>query len=139
MTEHIISISDTLYKKAQSIARQTDQNVDDVIRARLKNALEDGAFDLPADERAELRALAYLSDDALFSIMHQQFQPAKQDRLTLLMEQHSIAALNEAEHAELEGLVEDGQRLTLRKATAFALLRERGHQVTLGDIGMPDA
>jgi hypothetical protein len=128
MTEHIISISDALYKKAQSIARQTDRPVDELIRTRLEHALDDGAFDLPADERDELKALEYLSDDALFNIMREQMQPAKQQRMTNLLNRNSDGSITPGELAELEALVEDGQRLTLRKATAFALLRERGHQ-----------
>jgi hypothetical protein len=68
MSDNPISISDTLYEKAHRVAEQTAQQVDDVIRERLADAFDVPLAELPVDELAELRALAYLSDDTLWTI-----------------------------------------------------------------------
>lgn len=85
---------------------------------------------LPAHERRELEAMRYLSDDALWTIAREVIQPEVQDRLSALMERHSVSQLPAAEQAELAALVERGDRLMLRKAAAMQYLTERGHQVT---------
>lgn len=138
MSDYTISIPDSLYAKAQQVAQQTSRQVDEVIRTRLENALNESAFDLPADERDELRALSYLSDDALFNMMREQMQSTKQQRLSLLMDKNSRGTITEDEYGELAALVEDGERLMLRKSTAMNLLMERGYTVKLDDMKAVD-
>ena len=134
MSDYTISIPNTLYEKAQRVAQQTSRQVDEVIRTRLENALDEPSFDLPADERDELKAMAYLSDDALFNLMREQMQPTKQQQLSLLMDKNSRGTITDDEYRELATLVEDGERLMLRKATAMNLLMDRGHKVVLNDM-----
>ena len=67
-------------------------------------------LDLPVDERAELQAMAYLSDDTLWTIAREQMQPGKQDRISLLMGKNSLGTISDGEFAELSVLVEGGQR-----------------------------
>lgn len=138
MSDYTISIPDSLYEKAQRVAQQTSQSVDDVIRVRLEGALDEPLFDLPVDEKAELKAMAYMSDDALFSMMREQMQPAKQERISALMQQNSQGTISDDERKELAALVEDGERLTLRKATAMNLLMERGYDIHLDDMKAAD-
>ncbi|MBN8592099.1 MAG: hypothetical protein J0M33_10070 [Anaerolineae bacterium] len=128
-----IPISDRLYEKAQRIAAQTAQSVDHVIEMGLADAFDQPLIDLPADERAELRALEYLSDDALWTMAREQLQAVKQARLSTLMDKHSGGTISATELEELTQLVEDGDRLTLRKATAMKLLMKRGHRIALAD------
>lgn len=87
--------------------------------------------DIPADEQKELKALAFLSDDALWTIARERLQSTVQTRLSTLMDKNSDGTITSEEYAELEGLVERGNRLTLRKATAMRYLIGRGHQVTM--------
>jgi hypothetical protein len=67
MPEHLISIPDDLYQRARQVAEQTSRQVEEVIRARLQLAFDESAAELPADEREELKAMAYLSDDTLWT------------------------------------------------------------------------
>jgi hypothetical protein len=134
MSDYTITISDSLYEKARQVAQQTAQPVDEVIRARLEGAFDGPALDLAADERAELAALAYLSNDALFNMMREQMQRAKQQRLSALMEKNSRGTIETDEYDQLTLLVEDGQRLMLRKAEAMRLLMDRGFTVTTQDM-----
>jgi len=134
MSDHTISIPDTLYEKAQRVAQQTSQNVDDVIRMRLEGALDEFSLDLPADERAELKAMMYLSDDALFNMMREQMQRVKQERMSVLMTKNTHGTITNAEYIELSELIEHGNKLTLRKAQAIKYLIERGFSVSLDDL-----
>jgi len=80
---------------------------------------------LPPDEEAELAALHHLSDDALWTIARAQMQDSLQARMQTLMDRNSLGQITAEEYAELEALVERGQKLTLRKAEAAAILTER--------------
>lgn len=131
MSDYTVSIPEQLYDKARRVAEQTARPVDEVIRARLEQSLDDSPLDLPDDERAELRALAYLSDDALWTIAREQMAPAKQERMQALMDKNNFGTITDVEYNELSQLVEQGQRLTLRKAEAMKLLLDRGHSITL--------
>jgi hypothetical protein len=54
----------------------------------------------------------------------------RQLRLHTLMNANSQGTLEDAQRSELETLVVQGQRLSVRKARAAALLTERGYPVT---------
>lgn len=134
MSDYTISIPDRLYQKAKEVARQKSLSVDEVIRVGLEGVFVESMLDIPLDEQAELKAMTYLSDDALFNMMREQMQQAKQVRMSALMDKNSQGTITDEEYAELAELVEDGQRLTLRKATAMNILMDRGYKVTLDDL-----
>jgi hypothetical protein len=134
MSDYTISIPDSLYQKAQEVAKQKSLSVDEVIRVGLEGAFVGSMFDIPLDEQAELKAMTYLSDDALFSMMREQMPQTKQTRMSALMDQNDLGTMSDEEYSELATLVEDGQRLTLRKATAMNILLDRGYKLTLDDM-----
>jgi hypothetical protein len=131
VSDYTVSIPETLYDKARRVAEQTARPVDEVIRVRLEQSFDEMPLDLPDDERAELRALAYLSDDALWTIAREQMASAKQERMQTLMDKNTFGTIADDEYSELTQLVELGQRLTLRKAEAMKLLVNRGYTITL--------
>ena len=134
MSDYLISIPDALYEKARRVAEQTAQQVDDVIRERLADALDEPLAALAADEVAELRALAYLSDDTLWTIAREQMPTTKQEQMSMLMDKNSFGTIADDEYQELAALVEGGQRLMLRKSEAMKLLLDRGYKVGLEDL-----
>lgn len=131
MSDYTFTIPETLYDKARRVAEQTARPVDEVIRSGLEQSLTETLLDLPDDERAELRALVYLSDDTLWTIAREQMTSVKQTRMQALMDKNTFGTITDAEHEELTGLVEVGERLMLRKSEAMKLLTERGYSVTL--------
>ena len=131
MSKYTIAIPHLLYEKAQRLAQQTSQSVDEIICTRLEGALDQPMLDLPSDERAELQAMSYLSTDALWTIAREQMPPDVQQAMTQLMEKNSQGTITEDEFRDLSTLVERGQRLTLRKAQALKLLLDRGYAVSL--------
>jgi hypothetical protein len=134
MSEYTISIPNSLYEKAQRLAKQTSQSVDDLICTRLEGALDQPLLDLPSDERAELHAMSYLSTDALWTIAREQMPPDLQHAMSQLMEKNSQGTITAEEFRDLSALVERGQRLTLRKSQAMKLLLDRGYAVSLAAL-----
>jgi hypothetical protein len=94
--------------------------------------------DLAPEEQRELDALAFLSDDASWTIAREQMPEDKQARMQVLMDANSRGTLDDAQRSELEALVAQGQRLSLRKAQAAALLTERGYSVTRASLSSAD-
>lgn len=134
MADYVITIPETLYDKALRLAEAHAETVEEVIRVRLEHALDEPRLALPVDERAELEALSYLSDDALWTIAREQMVDARQAQMQALMDKNTQGTISPDEYARLSGLVEQGQRLTLRKAEAMRLLIQRGHRVSLDDL-----
>ena len=138
MSEYTISIPNSLYEKAQRLAKQTSQSVDEIICTRLEGALDQPMLDLPSDERAELHAMAYLSTDALWTMAREQMQPDLQHAMSQLMEKNSKGTITDEEFRALSALVERGQQLTLRKSQAMKLLLDRGYSVSLDSLKPTD-
>jgi hypothetical protein len=131
MSNHIIYIPDSLYEKAQRVAEQSSQAVDELIIARLEGALAEPSIKIPPDERAELLAMNYLSNDTLWTIAREQMQTSVQERISLLLGKNQAGTITELESTELSELVERGDKLRLRKSQAMRYLAERGQTITL--------
>lgn len=138
MSDYVITIPEALYDKARRLAEAQSENIDKVIQVSLENALDNPRSLLPREELAELEALRFLSDDALWTIAREQMPQAKQAIMQSLMDKNTAGTITEEEHQQLSDLVEQGQRLTLRKAEAMKLLIERGYPVTLDDLAASD-
>src|SRR5687768_2736286 len=123
MTNYPISlpIPDYLYNRARRVAEETSQPVEQVLLTRLEAALGPDLTTLPPNEQAELNAMQHLSDPALWTIAREQMPQVQQDRMSVLMDRNNMGTLADGEYEELERLVEDGQRLMLRKAQAALL------------------
>jgi len=91
-------------------------------------------FDLPDDEKSELKAMAYLSDDTLWTIAREQMPLSIQERMSVLMSRNTRGTITDAEYSELTELVERGNKLTLRKAKAMNYLMDRGYSVAFDNL-----
>ena len=120
-----------VYDRASHIAAVTSQSIEAVLLQQLQNAFADSLPELPPDEQRELEALTQLSDEALWTIAREQMTEERQTRMQTLMNTNAQGRLDKVQRSELEALVEQGQRLSVRKAKAAALLTERGYTITL--------
>lgn len=93
---------------------------------------------IPLDEQSELKALSYLSDDALWTIARETMRPSLENRIAELLHKNQRGTISNVERAELENLVERGDKLTLRKSQAMRTLSERGHSVLPHDLTSAD-
>jgi hypothetical protein len=133
-----LPVPDYIYDRARQIAENTSQSIEAVLLQQLQDAFTASLPDLAPEEQRELEVLTYLSDDALWTIAREQMPTDRQARLQTLMEANSQGTLDDARQAELEALVVQGQRLSVRKAQAAALLTERGYRVTREAIAPAD-
>lgn len=131
---YTVTISETLFTKAQSLAESSSQSVDEIIQKLLRNSLDQPRLALPQDEQTELKALSYLTDATLFTIAREQMPESSQAKMQKLMDKNNQSMLTVIEQQTLTQLVENGQRLMLRKAEALKLLISRGHTVTLESL-----
>lgn len=130
----LVNIPEDLYQRLQTIAIATNRPFDEILVSRLKSTLSEPLPALPSDEQAELDALRFLSDDALWTIAAEQMPESAQARLHALMDRNSQGTITDTEYAELEALVERGNRLMVRKAEASVILMEHGHAFTQDDF-----
>jgi hypothetical protein len=140
MSDHTVSlpVPDYIYDRARQIAAGTAQSIEAVLLQQLEDAFAEPLPALPPDEQRELEALAHLSDEALWTMAREHMAPEKQARLHALMEANSQGTLDEPQRAALEALVAQGQRLSVRKAQAAALLTERGYRITIAALSIAD-
>ena len=129
----ILTVPEDISTRARQIAETVARPVEQILLDHLKT-LSVPLPVLPPDTQAELDALQYLSDDALWTIASEQMPQDVQARAHVLLDRNSCGVITDAEHAELDTLVERGDRLMLRKAEAAALLRQRGYSFTPKDI-----
>jgi hypothetical protein len=129
----ILQVPENLSTRARQIAEMMAQPVEQVLLDHLKT-LSAPLPELPSDAQAELDALLQLSDDALWTIARAQMPDEVQACTHALLEKNSHGVITGEEHAELEMLVERGDRLMLCKARAAAILRARGYPFTPEDF-----
>ena len=132
-----ITIPEALMARLGQLATKRQQSVEAILSDRLFTALDDELDNLPTGEQAELRALHYLSDDALRFIAAEQMTPENQALLTQLMVRNSEGSLNQEERETLAALVERGDQLMLRKAETAAILASRGYASAPNDSMRP--
>jgi len=129
----ILEVPEDISVRAREIAETVAQPVEQLLLDHLKT-LAPPLPVLPPDTQVELAALHHLSYDALWTIAREQMPEDVQARAHALMDKNSGNVMTDEEHAELEKLVERGDRLILRKAEAAALLRKRGYTFTQKDF-----
>ena len=122
----ILKVPEDISARARQIAAAIAQPVEQLLLDHLKTLAAPLPV-LPPATQAELDALHHLSDDALWTIASAQMPEDAQARAHALLDKNSRGVITDDEHAELEQLVERGDRLMLRKAEAAAILRKRGH------------
>jgi hypothetical protein len=129
----VLEVPEDISVRAREIAETVAQPVEQLLLDHLKT-LAPPLPVLPPDTQVELAALHHLSYDALWTIAREQMPEDVQARAYALMDKNSRNVMTDEEHAELEKLVERGDRLMLRKAEAAALLRKRGYTFTQKDF-----
>lgn len=88
--------------------------------------------DLPSAIRFEMGPMAMLSVEELEQLSRESLDQDRQERLELLAERQKKQPLSDTEHAELFELVEQAQRVMLRRAEARRLLVLRGFRFPPG-------
>lgn len=113
----------------QQIATATQRPLEQVVQQSIEGNLPPSVATAPANMQAELLAMQMLPLEALQRIARSQAPVEQQVRHLALLESNSAGDLSPAERAELLTLRETADRLMLRKAYAWAILRWQGQPV----------
>jgi len=132
-----IEIPDEVYERVRRIAQERARPLEQVLADHLAETFSVLAA-LPADEQAELSAFRLLSDDTLRDLAGARMTRQEQDRALYLGDRTSRGAITPEERGEYGRLVEQGNRLMLRKAWAAGVLLDRGHGVSSQEFAPRD-
>lgn len=127
-----VELPEDLYQRVCETAAAVARSVQEVVAASIAMSLPPLERDMPPEIRSELRPIALLSADELRRVSHETLSPDRESRLESLAELQKKQPLSDAEHHELAELVEQAQRVMLRRAEARRLLALRGHQIPSG-------
>ena len=123
-----IQLPDEVYARLQHAACGNEKRVRQVAVQMLRAALPPDDT-LPQGIQQELDVLESLSDDVLWAVARGKMATAKQRRWKRLLDKNRQGTLTEPEQRELEQLTAEGDRLTLYKAHAYLLLKDRGQRI----------
>jgi hypothetical protein len=140
MTERTITVTlpGALYERAKATAEAFSLSVEEAVTQFIALALPPLENDLPPDLKSDLNALPLYSDAELWQMAHSMMDEEQQIQLETLTELRKHRPLSEGEHATLAHLMEEAQRVMLRKAEAYRLLARRGHHVFASSNALAD-
>ena len=101
--------------------------MEEVVLQALELSLPPLGEELPPELREEAARMVHLDEPALRRIARSSLPPSKQRSLSRLLRKQQEGTLSEAEERRLQALVQEADRLMLRKALAYALLKWRGY------------
>lgn len=110
-------------------AELEQRRLEDFVAERLISVAPPPVGDLPEPMREELRELARLGDEEVWEIARSRLPVGKQRVLTRLLHRNSEETITPRELETLHRLGDEARRLTLRKAQAYALLKQRGYRL----------
>lgn len=122
----LIELPEQVYLYLQQIAEATRRPIELVVQESVVGNLPPPADSAPAAMRVELLSLQSLPLDELKRLAEEQLDRLEQTRFEELLGQNAEGALTSVEQTELANLRERADRLMLRKAYAWAVLRWRG-------------
>lgn len=114
-----------VYQRAQRVAEALRRSMEEIIVETLRVALPP-LDDVPPEMVSGLAAMSAWSDDDLWKTASGVMSTKQQNRLRKLSATQQKRSLNLDETKELNELRQAYGQFTLRKAQAYALLRQRG-------------
>jgi len=120
-----LNMPEQVYRRAKRAAEALQRPIEEVILDTLNAALFP-VDDVPPEMEGELAAMTGLPDEALWNAARNVIPPRRQSRLRALSKTQQKRLLKTSEKSELDELRKEYGMMTLRKAHAYALLRQRG-------------
>ena len=131
-----VHLPEDLYAQLAAQAERAAQSVDELAMRTLAERLPPASdAELSPALQAELDAMTQLSDDALWAIAGSMANEDKLALYDLLIERQNAGPLTPDGKQLLAQLRDEADALMVRKAHAYALLRQRGHTLpSLDDL-----
>lgn len=122
----VVDLPDEIYTYFQEIAGVTQQPLEALVRQSITGNLPPQMTTAPLDIQPELLLMQSASVAHLRQIAESQVTPVHTARHLELLEKHQQQQLTPAERSELAELRVQADRMMVRKAYAWALLRWHG-------------
>jgi hypothetical protein len=119
-----------LYVQVKQRAEQSHRSIEDELLEMLAAAIPAGDR-LPADLADAIAPLVLLDDAALWRAARHHLPASAATRLEALHLKRQSEGLSDADSATLAGLLRQYERTMLVQAQAAALLKQRGHDVSV--------
>jgi hypothetical protein len=121
MTTVTLDLPQRIYRKAVETARTTRRPIEQVVVDWIRLPLDD----TDSSQKSILAEMETMSTAELVEIARSTSMPSEATHLRELLQLQEQRALTRSESAEAARLVEQEDLLTLRKAKAFYLLKQR--------------
>jgi hypothetical protein len=125
----ILELPEAVYRRAERTARTTERAVESVLVDALHTTLPPPLDQGPAEWREGLEVLETLSTSALLQVARERLTAAQVRQYDRLLEKNRQGTLTSRERARLTQLHHVPDRIMLRRARAYILLKWRGHSV----------
>jgi plasmid stability protein len=125
-----VRLPEPLYRQLERRAQQTRRSVEDELVELVTTAVPLGE-ELPADLAEAISSLAALDDEELWRAARSRFPTDDAERFEELNTKRQREGLADAEAGETAALVRRYERAMLVRAQAAALLKQRGHDVSV--------
>ncbi|MGB8702656.1 MAG: hypothetical protein WCD18_24850 [Thermosynechococcaceae cyanobacterium] len=133
-----IELPEFIFHRFVQIAEATHQPLEDLIAQSVVSNLPPSAENAPLELRAELTEMQTLSVDELLAIAQTQANTIRHENHVQLLEKKQTEDLSAEDQRELNNLRQTADRLMLRKAYAWAILRWKGHRIpSLQELAAP--
>jgi len=124
-----VPLPEPVYQYLKQIAIATRRPVEQVAQESIVGNLPPSVATMPVEMQDELLEFQNMPLHELQQVAASQMSPAQQARHRQLLEENAAGLLTPAERDELAALRTLADRLMLRKAYAWAVLRWRGQAV----------
>jgi hypothetical protein len=133
-----ISLPEPVLRQLMRISAATHQSLESLITQSVLSNLPPSTDNAPPELQPELLEMQAFSIQDLQAIAQSQIDPIQQKRHTELLRQNADNRLTAAERQELSNLRQAADRLMLRKAYAWSILRWRGARIpALEELSVP--
>ncbi|MEE3718315.1 hypothetical protein V2H45_16365 [Tumidithrix elongata RA019] len=130
-----LELPEPLYQQLTRIAELTSQSLEALALQSITGNLPPSVENAPLEMQAELSQMQALSIDRLLEIAQSQIAIAQVERHHLLLERNQLGEISVEEQQELRNLGLAADRMMLKKAFAWSVLRWRGYAMpTLDEL-----
>ncbi|MFQ5859067.1 MAG: hypothetical protein ACE5LU_26005 [Anaerolineae bacterium] len=124
-----VELPEPVFRLLARMAELTQQSPEQLAAQSIAGNLPPSVENAPPEMSAELLTMQAIPLDELLKIAYSQVPPAQQERHLALLEKSRGDRITQEERQELSDLRLAADRLMLRKAYAWAVLRWHGHPV----------
>lgn len=127
----MVNLPDPLYERLARRAGQTRRTLEAEIVDAVSTSLPEEPDELPADMSEAIAALHLLADEDLWRAARTFLAPEKATHLEDLHLKRQREGLSTSDAESLEMLMKEYTRIMLVRSRAAALLKQRGHDVSV--------